>query len=271
MLKQKLPFVLAAFLAVSGGGFLFYGQNQCKAMDARIVEHQKELSQLESEFSKAEKEVTESEVEMVKNNISTLGNKIADSQNQLATLKDGEARQAIFDELKGYFSDTLLQIQWYPSELVSNSAWVFESTFDCTTNEIPVIWTLSRPGDGALLSYVCGTYVVDSDEFRNMTVQKTYVGAEAMNPTGDAPKEEEGDSDGNPDETTPAPVGNDMRVPAQNPNDPSVKYNEEPGSGEQTGTDPVAQESIDSDIQGAVTEDDGRVVTGFVMNGGENS
>lgn len=268
-MNYKAVFAITGLLALIGCGSLGYGQYTCSQLDAEIQGNRKELAEIQKQSTEAEDVVTEAEVEMARNNISDMGNRIAGKQNELAGLKDGDARQAIFDEMKGYFTDTLLQIEWYPTDVV-DAQWVFESTFDCAGNEIPVIWTLTRPGDGTLLSYVCGTYVVDADEFKNMTLRKTLAGEEAMVPQveGDAPAPDNGDGSGDGNDGTNV-IGNDMRVPAQDPDDPSRKLGDpapEAREGQPADTETPQGEG---EAAGTVVEDDGTTVTGFVTLGGE--
>lgn len=164
-------------------------------MQETISAREQTLQELQTELesASAETESVEKQTEVVKASIKSakeVGDEIASLENDYMALvyKDRDSREEedqdyalmndICVKMDEYFGkDTFLRSIWYGGDMTQlpGAKWQFQTNYNYTGNQIPVLWILSTEGDG-VLAYVTAVYDSESNTFDDYAKHTTVVG-----------------------------------------------------------------------------------------------
>ena len=139
-----------------------------------------------------DKSVTVEEAVVILNSAKDSGVAVADIQNAMTVdykLVGTDDEQVYIDEaesLTEYLSYATAQKIWYLSTYLDDYSWEFNTMYSFTSSTIPVLWTCygTIPSDNAyesdttaLLAYATGTYVVEDNIFKDVSLHTTGLGS----------------------------------------------------------------------------------------------
>lgn len=168
-------FIIAACFAMTGVFLYFYetGQSEFEKARTENIEKIDELTQQLVSLTQQTATIADTDYQVIVSSAAEAGQIVADAQNNRLTgyykLHPDEPQPV--DIIREYLVDNNFNRQWGDMASELNGVpcvWQFDSVYDFTLSEIPVLWTCWAGDD--LIAAVTGSYIVSLEKFDDIVI-----------------------------------------------------------------------------------------------------
>lgn len=195
---DKKSVLLACIAGVILLVVLFTGNSQIASLQAKEQSNAATITRLKGKIEEARqkaayeppRELDDEEKDTATYSAKTLGDAVAGYQNAYKDLSAATNREAFDANVKALTacfgeSDTSACVPWYSGE--KEGVWAFVTDGEFTSTQLGVLWLCRTPDTQELVAYAKGTYDTESGLFFDISYAMTYLGANSVASSGDAP------------------------------------------------------------------------------------